>query len=230
MNVTYAYDITSINYEERPSFGHICLYATGTPDVEATHTMLSSNPQAIRIGQSPDESEDDTVDIIDFERGAVQLSQLAATVRNCLGSWDGAARPGQRKPLVYASLNNIPAVAEALDAGSLRGSGVGLHVAGWSYTQAQAIAQLGREINGYPVRGWQYQSLPDYDLDVFDTGWVNMVSGTAQEIKPEIPPGQWNDPGVWSWKAVVVTGVGEDGNLYSFAYDPVSGKWGKSVT
>jgi hypothetical protein len=230
MTVTYAYDITSANYQKRPPTGQICLYGTGTPDIQATPAMRQANPRAIIIGQSPTVLEDATVDIIDYERGAVQLSQLPGVVRDCLDSYDHADRPGQRTPLVYASLSNIPAVAIALTTAGLKGSGVGLYVADWSYTQAQAIAQLGHEINGYPVRGWQYQSLTDYDLDVFDTEWVNTVSGTVKPVKAQVPPGQWNDAEDWTWKSVVVIGVGEDGKLYSFAYDPGTGTWSKSLT
>jgi hypothetical protein len=44
-------------------------------------------------------------------------------------------------------------------------------------------------------------------------------------VIPLVPPGQWLDAEGWTWKDVVLTGVGTDANLYTFAYDDATGAW-----
>lgn len=39
---------------------------------------------------------------------------------------------------------------------------------------------------------------------------------TPAPQKPPPPPGQWFEPGAWTWKTVSVTGTGEDGKAHSF--------------
>lgn len=69
---------------------------------------------------------------------------------------------------------------------------------------------------------WNFGN-PNFDESVvFDSAWPAKPNTT---VIPTIPPGQWKNPGQWTWKAVAEVGVGLNGELYAWVYNPVNGSW-----
>jgi hypothetical protein len=226
MTVTYGYDITADNWGGRPSYGQACLYMTGADGIAATTAMRAAVPGAVLIDQSPDITKVDvTADVFDCENAALTVAELPDVIRDAWDSWDAGGRPGQRKPAVYVDASGVTGVTNALSDARL--SGTGLFIAHWGIGQAAAAAMVGTDVNRFPVVGVQYATAKAYDLDVLSTAWLTDVSRKAT-AKPAIPPGQWKDPGAWSWESAVISGIGLDGDRYSFTFNPVTGQWGKT--
>jgi hypothetical protein len=175
--VNTGYDITAANYALRPPTGQIALYVTGSSDIVATAAMRAAHPDAILIDQSQViTAVDTTADAYDMENGAITLAELGDILKRAWNNYHTAARPGQRKPVVYASANNITPIANQLVADGLGNSGTGLWVAHYGVSLADAMAQVGAASGPFPIRAFQYQDETYYDLDVFDAEWVNTVS------------------------------------------------------
>jgi hypothetical protein len=75
--------------------------------------------------------------------------------------------------------------------------------------------------------GVQYADKGAYDVNVFLQSWLADVSGPHQTAKPQVPPGQWNDPKTWTWKSAFITGVGLDDLTFTFDFDPATGEWNR---
>ena len=113
----------------------------------------------------------------------------------------------------------------ALKAGGIT-SGIGLWVAHFGVSEADAIAAVADAAGPFPVIAFQYSDQGGggtYDLDVFSVPWLNAVS----VAKPPAPPGQWLDPAAWTWKEAFTGGVGLDGDLHLFRLD--GGTWVKAT-
>jgi hypothetical protein len=201
-------------------------YVTGSSGVPWTQADWDAHPNAIRIDQTPVQgiwSADADVD--DYENGAVQLNELAARAKARMAAFNGGLRPGQRKPAVYCSRSNVTAVVNALTAGGIA-SGVGLWIADWSGTEAEATAEVVAAGGPFPEIGRQYVSNGTYDTSVFSQAWLSDVSVAAPAaVKPALPPGQWNDPRAWTWRDAMIVGQGLSGAMYAFLYDPATGGW-----
>lgn len=181
MTTVTGYDVTSSNYALRPATGQAALYITGSADIVATRAMLAANPKAVQIDQSPVITAiDTTADAYDVERGAITIAELGEVINDAWANFKKGVRPGQRKPMVYASLSNITPVANALVAAKTTAS---LWVAHWGVSLAEAIRQVEAASGPFPIHGFQYQNGSHFDYDVFSVEWLNDVSGN-----PPVPP------------------------------------------
>lgn len=225
MTVVYGADATGSNYSHLPKGLLYAGYTTGSMGIAWSPAQFAAHSDAIRICQDPGAT-DLTADVLDVESGAATLPDCAPWARAALANFRKAARPGQRSPAIYTSQSNVTNVVNALIAGGVT-SGIGLWVASWgSMTGAQAAAKLASSGGPFPVIGYQYADAGLYDLDVWLTSWTGNVS--KKGIIMDSPPGQWNDPETWTWKEVSVIGVGLDGNLHVFSFDPQTGKWAET--
>ena len=142
-----------------------------------------------------------------------------------LAAYHAGVRPGQRSPAIYASESNITAVVNALIAGGVT-SGIGLWVAHYGVSEADATAAVAAAAGPFPVVAFQYSNQGGggaYDEDVFSVPWLEAVS----VAKPPAPPGQWADPAAWTWKEYTGIGIGMDDKLHMFRLD--NGAWVKSA-
>lgn len=210
--ITVVYDVTGDNYGHQPS-GQLALYVTGSGGVPATEAQLQANPTAVLIDQtSASGTWDSTADVDDFENGAVSLGELASRARERLTSFKAGARPGQRSPAIYASAANLTEVANALTSAGIT-SGIGLWVANWNLSDAQATAEVLAASGPFPVIGIQYQNAGAYDVSVFSTAWLDNRSAVPATVSA--PPGmtvKTPPPGVWKpGSTVVAVGLGPNG-------------------
>lgn len=225
-------DATGSNLAHLPAgFAVLAGYSTGSEGIPWSAEQWAAHPDAIRIDQSPaDTAADETADLLDYENGAATLADVAPWALAAQSAYARAARPGQRHPAIYASLDNLTPVCNALAAA--RVTGAGLVVADWNDTKDAAIAALQASSGPYPVVGVQYADEGLYDLDVFLASWVNTRSAKkaaqpAPAAKPAVPPGQWDNPAAWTWAEVTITGTGLDGHMYAFAYSKAANTWAK---
>jgi hypothetical protein len=182
------YDATSVNLDNVPKDGRIrALYTTGSNGVAATPAQFAANPGCLRIDQSPDNTAlDETADFLDYEKSAATLADLAPWAKAAKANFKNGTRHGQRSPAIYASEDNLTAVANALVAGGVT-SGVGLIVAGWGITLAQAEARVSVGTGPFPIVGWQYEDAGSYDIDVFSTPWLINVSKKVAPVPTPTP-------------------------------------------
>jgi hypothetical protein len=177
MQIVTGYDVIHSNIHTIPQ-GLAVGYTTGSPDIAWTKADWDAHPDALRIDQDANAS-DGTADYLDVERGAALISECANWFRKAKHSFNTNARPGQRHPAVYLSAGNVTALANALiNAGVTHG--VGLVVANWDLTKAEAVADVMAAAGPFPIVGVQFQSLATYDINVFDSTWVHDRSG----VKP----------------------------------------------
>ena len=224
MSVTYGADAISANYGSLPKGVQYAGYSTGSGDVPWTAAQWNANPGAIRICQDPGAT-DTTADILDVESGAATLADCPVWAKAARANFAKVTRPGQRTPAIYCSQGNVTSVVNALIAGGVT-SGIGLWVANWNLSAAQAEAGLANSSGPFPVIGYQYEDAGSYDLDVWLSSWLGNRSKKGAVMQS--PPGQWNNAATWSWKEVTIIGTGLDGNLHVFTFNPASGEWAKT--
>lgn len=219
------FDCTGANIAHLPA-GQAAGYVTGSGGVPWTAEDWAAHPQAVRIDQSPASTVwDATCDAQDFENGAVTLAELAPRAKVMLAAYYAGVRPGQRFPAIYASESNIPAVVNALKAAGIA-SGVGLWVAHFGVSEADATAAVADAAGPFPVVAFQYSDQGGggtFDLDVFSVPWLEDVSAA----RPPAPPGQWADPKTWTWKEFTGIGIGLDDKLHMFRLE--NNGWVKSA-
>lgn len=226
MGIVAAVDVTSANYDQAPAGVLKCLYVTGSPDIVSTPAQRTANPDAVLIDQTPVQGVwDATADVDDYENGAVSLAELPVRAKARMMAFRMNTRPGQREPAVYASQSNITPVVNALIAGGVT-SGVGLWVANWSDTSAEAMAAVAAASGPFPIIGFQYRNAGAYDTDWFSSAWLDNRSGqTSTGPAVPIPPGQWLDPKVFAWKDAAIVGIGTDGQERIWLLDISAGVW-----
>jgi hypothetical protein len=198
VSFTFAYDVPGFNYAQAPQGFQLCGYDTGSGGVAWTPAMWAAHPGAVHIDQAPDtavlealEAPDwrdgvhATSDVLDVESGAVPVGSplVAAWAKSALAAYAAGTRPGQRVPALYQSASNVTANVNALVAGGVT-SGVGLWIAKWDGNKAADIAALAVASGPFPVIGFQYADLGNYDADVFSTSWLDTVSGAAWVFGP----------------------------------------------
>jgi len=223
MSITFVRDATHLNINSIPAGMLAALYTTGSADIKATPADFQRHPDAIHICQ--DFGSDDTADILDVEDFAATPNDAALWVPRARHSFITNKRPGQRWPGIYASLSRITAVANAMVNANL--GNVPLWIANWGMLQAAAIDQIVRGMQPFPPIAFQIRNDVTTDFSVFSTEWLNKRSGAIVAIKPTIPPGPWNDAHAWDWKDATLTGIGLDGRLHTFVYNPGTGLWTK---
>jgi hypothetical protein len=222
MTTVQVFDCTHDNIGHLPH-GRAAGYSTGSgTHIRWTAADWAAHPGAVRIDQDPAAS-DATADVLDVEAGAATPASVPAWAIRAAASYAKAARPGQRRPAVYMSRSMVTAVVNALIAGGVT-SGVGLWIADWDKTQAQAEAEVNAAAGPFPVIGVQYRNAGLYDVSVFSQSWLQEVSVT-HPAAPPVPPGPWNDPDAWNWTDVLEIGVGLDGKIHAFHLE--HGTWVK---
>lgn len=224
MSIVIVDDATHANVGALPNGVLAALYTTGSANIKATPTDFANHPKAIHVCQ--DNGSDVTADILDSEVGAASPQDVANWIPKARAAFNSNKRPGQRWPGCYASLNNLPPIANALVAAKL--TDVPLWVAQWGLATVTAIADIVNASGPYPIVGMQIKNLNAYDFSLFSSTWLDRVSGSPS-VKPTIPPGQWNNPIQWTWNGpVTLSGIGMNGAHYVFIFNPDTGLWVKS--
>lgn len=174
------YDATHANIGNLPDNAECAGYVTGSSDIVWTDGDWKAHPNAIRIDQTPVGTPWDALaDGDDYERGAVALSELPVRAKLRMHAFNSNARPGQRRPFVYASADSLTPVANALVAGGVT-SGVGLWVAKWTGNIVDAINMVKSRSGPFPVIGVQFENAGPFDISVFATAYLNDRSGVVR--------------------------------------------------
>jgi len=176
------YDATHDNIGVLPAGAQVAGYTTGTgPHVRWTAADFAAHPGAVRIDQDPAAS-DPTADVLDIEAGAATPASAPGWVTRAQASLASNARPGQRSPAVYMSQSQVTTVVNALTAGGVS-SGVGLWIAHFGLTQAQATQMVMTASGPFPVIGVQFHNTPTFDVSVFSSDWL----ATGGQQPPLVP-------------------------------------------
>lgn len=223
MSITFVFDATHKNIASIPMGQMAALYTTGSPDIKATPQDFANHPNAIHICQ--DHGSDHSADILDMELGAATPQDCAQWIPQARASFMNATRISQRWPGIYASLSKLTPLANALVAAHI--SNVPLWVADWGLDQTIAINDIINASGPFPIVGMQIRNQVVDDFSVFSTEYLNHVAG-AKPL-PAIPPGQWLDPTKWQWQQVAELGLGLDGKLHAFTFDPAANVWHQLV-
>ena len=182
MTIVTVYDCTHANLAAAPKGAQLAGYSTGSGGIAWTAADWAAHPGAVRIDQDPAAS-DHTADVLDVERGAAVLSDVAPWARAAHDSRSQGVRPGQRWPAIYASQANITPIANELKAAGIM-SGVFLWMADWNLSQQQAGADLLGAGGPWPVVGVQFHDAGAYDVSLFSAAWLGNVAGAP---KPPVP-------------------------------------------
>lgn len=173
-------------------------YATGSGGVPWTEQDFADHATALgpclQIDQDPAAS-DPAADILDVEAGAATAADCPWWAKRALQDFRTGRRPGQRTPVIYCSASNVTAVVNSLISGGVT-SGVGLHVADWSLTEAQAVADVLAAAGPFPIVGIQFTDAGPYDVSVFDTAWLAEQSGKPAPAPPPKPA----PPSIPAWQ------------------------------
>lgn len=223
MSITFARDATHRNVNSIPPGILAVLYTTGSLDIKATPADFARHPDAVRVCQ--DHGSDITADILDVEDFAATPQDAVNWLPKARDAFNRNLRPGQRWPGLYMNRSTLTPVANALTGANL--TNVPLWIAHPGMPQTDAIAQIAAAAGPFPVIGFQILFEVSTDFNVFSSEWLNKRSGQIMPVKPTMPPGPWNDPKQWDWKDAMIVGVGEDGRLHSFTYNPGTGLWTK---
>ena len=184
MSIVLAADCTHANIGSLPPGLLPIGYTTGSPDIAWTEEDWADHPGALRIDQDFRAS-DPTADYLDVENGAATFADCPGWAKQAMADYNAVRRPGQRKPAIYMSANNVTNVANALVAGGVNFP-VGLVIANWNLSEAQAALDvLAGDSGPFPIVGIQFRDPGPYDLDVFISDYVNTVS----HHNPPPPPG-----------------------------------------
>jgi hypothetical protein len=185
MGVIPAFDATSADYGALPP-GQRCAYVTGTPDILWSTAELVANPGVVLIAQAVGLAVDESPfpDILDVEGGAATYADCGPWAIAMQAAFATNKRPGQRRPAIYCSASNVSNVVNALVAAGVT-SGVGLWIANWNLTDAQAVVEVLTASGPFPIIAIQFSDLGgggSYDLDVFSTSWLADQSGVAGNL------------------------------------------------
>ena len=178
MSIVIAFDCIRANIGSAPD-GLLAGYTTGTPDIRWADSDWAAHPDAVRIDQDPAAS-DGTADVLDVEAGAATLASIPGWAARALASYKAAKRPGQRTPVIYMSQVNVTPVANVLTGAGMADGSVGLFIANWNLTQAQAAAEVLAASGPFPVHGLQFRNAGWFDIDVFSAAWLGARSAAPQ--------------------------------------------------
>lgn len=186
MDFTTVYDCQGANLSkiDIPPGVLMAGYMTGSGSVPWTNAQFNQHPDAIRIDQSPvNTAADETADLLDVERGAATIEDIAPWSRAAWASYRQGRRPGQRTPTVYLERSELTPAADALNAAGIA-SGVNFYLTEPMPEQA-AIEMLTTAGGPFPVVGVQYEFNQLFDVSVVSTGWLNNVSKAQETTTPK---------------------------------------------
>lgn len=216
------YDATGVNVGLLPSGQHAG-YITGSGTVPWTRAQLEADPTVVQIDQSPTNTAlDETADILDVETGAATFADAAPWAKAASANFINGVRPGQRAPAIYVDRVNVTPLVNALIAGGVAG-GVGLWVADWNNSQAEATGEVENAGGLFPIIGRQFHTAGVFDVSVMSVPWLTRRSVAPDRAQP--PPGQWADPHAWTWAQAFIFGLGMDGRIHGFGFASTSGTW-----
>lgn len=183
MSITPGFDVTGANLGKQPA-GQLAGYDTGSAGIAWSAAQFEANPGTVHIDQDVQAS-DYTADVLDVERGAATVADVPRWFTRALANYRGGVRPGQRYPAVYISKSRVTDLANAL---TVAGHTITPHlwVADWNGQEAADIAAINTASGPWPIVAFQFESMLDFDLDVFSTSWLQTVSR-----KPSPVPPQW---------------------------------------
>lgn len=190
--VTLGADVISENLHLVPvgAFPVLGLYVTqvggGTGFIAATPAQLAAHPDCVKYGQLPS-GDPFWVDVLDKEAGAATDQEVKDWAHNAQSSFTAGTHPGQRMPAIYVSANGVSQVANDLVAAGVT-SGIGLIIANWNLSEAQAAADVIAHAGPFPIVGLQYRDPGPYDLDVYLTEWLLERSGPKPPANTYGPP------------------------------------------
>ena len=170
------YDAIHVNRGSLPAGQHAG-YTTGTGGIAWTAADWAADPHAVRIDQDAS-ARDPSADVLDVETHAATPSEAPGWAKAALASYHAARRPGQRSPAIYVNQSNKSAVVNALVAGGVA-SGIGLWLANYNLTAAQAAAQVAAGSGPFPLIALQFRDAGLYDISAFSVPWLNGISGTV---------------------------------------------------
>lgn len=185
---TVGYDVMHANIGVIPLGSVVAGYSTGSAEIVWTAADWQRFPNALRIDQDP-LARDPTADYLDVEAQAATPAECAAWAKAAIADFNSVKRPGQRMPAIYMSGNNVTAVVNGLLHGGVK-SGVGLVVANWGLSVAQALAMVENAGGPFPIVGVQFNDTAfsgDADTDAFSVPWMDKRSHKAP---PPPPPGK----------------------------------------
>lgn len=178
-------DATHANIGQLPPGLQYAGYSTGSHDVRWTPEDWAAHPGAVRYVQDFGLT-DSTADVADVERGAGTNEQCAGWYRRAAIAWRAGIRPGQRFPAFYTSQSNVTPLINALIAAGVT-SGPKLIVARWDLgSTLDDVLAIARAGGPFPVVGWQVQSFPAFDLDLFSAAWLGAVSRAPAPPPPPL--------------------------------------------
>lgn len=188
MAFVLAFDVTGANLQYAPGGVQLAGYDTGGSGIAWPPAGWTAHPGSIHISQQPALGADKATypDVLDVENGAATFSDAGPWAAAMQAAYKDGKRPGQREPAVYMSASNVTAVVNSLKAEGIT-SGVGLWIANWNLTQAQAIADVLNAAGPFPVIGIQFKMDGPYDSDVFSAAWVSTVSKSPSPPPPPPP-------------------------------------------
>jgi hypothetical protein len=191
----------------RANIGHLpkgqaAGYSTGTGIVPWGPADWKAHPGAVRICQDPGAT-DTTADVLDVEAGAATVGVAARWAEAAAANFAAGKRPGQRHPAVYMSLSSVTPVVNALVHGGIR-EGVGLWVANWNLTEAEAAVLVAHAGGPFPIIGVQYRNAGTYDVSTFSRPWLAAVSGDPA-ARPAGFHGEWVTKGELSLARLAAT-------------------------
>ena len=187
-------DAIRANVAHLPS-GLAAGYTTGHGTVPWGAAEWKAHPGAVRICQDPGAT-DETADVLDVEAGAATIGVAARWAEAAAANFAEGKRPGQRHPAIYMSLSMVTPVVNALVAGGIR-EGVGLWVANWNLTVAEATALVAHAGGPWPIIGVQYRNAGTYDVSVFSKPWLDAVSQDPA-VRPAGFRGEYVTAGMYS--------------------------------
>lgn len=174
------HDATGNNEGTLPA-GMAAGYLTGSDGIAWTAAQFSAHPGALRIDQAPS-ADVPTADVLDVEGGAAQPGSAPAWVGIARRSIAVKARIGQRiLPVIYMSASNVTTVINSLTGAGIKHD-VGLWVANFNLTRAEAESMVQNSGGPFPIVGVQFTDNPPdgtYDTSVFSAAYlVNTVDNT----------------------------------------------------
>jgi hypothetical protein len=170
-------------------------YTTGHGTVPWGAAEWKAHPGAVRICQDPGAT-DETADVLDVESGAATVGTCARWAEAAAANVAAGKRPGQRHPAIYMSLSSVTPVVNALVAAGIH-EGVGLWIANWNLSEAEATALVAHAGGPFPVIGVQYRNAGTYDVSVFSKPWLGEVSADPA-TRPAGFHGEYKTAGMYS--------------------------------
>lgn len=220
------FDAITSNEPTLPPDFQVAGYTTGhgiawTTAQFAKHTK--PHP-AVRIDQDPNAS-DPTADILDVENGAATVADIPVWLTLARASFKAGTRPGQRWPAIYCSLNTLDSAIHELNTHGFTDCPFAIPEL---TNRGDAINKVSSATGPFPRIWQQFKFGNTFDSGIMSVSWLTNVSNTVSTVTPQVPPGQWNDPNAWTWKDAEIIGIGLDGRLHSFTFDPNTGQWTKT--